>query len=64
MTTTMFKRAAMALALAMVGSVTLPFAAQAQAQEGSWLVRMRAIHLDSANTDNTDLGANLTINNR
>ncbi len=64
MTTTMFKRAAMVLALA--ASVTLPFAAQAQtpAQEGPWLVRVRAVYLDSANTDNTDLGANLTINNK
>jgi outer membrane protein len=62
MTTTTFKRAAMALAL--VGSVALPFAAQAQAQEGPWLVRLRAVYLDSANKDNTDLGANLTINNR
>lgn len=31
---------------------------------GSWLVRVRAVHLDSVNKDNTDLGANLTINNK
>jgi outer membrane protein len=64
MTTTMFGRAAMALA--MVCSVTLAFAAQAQgqalAQEGPWLDRVRAAYLDSGNTDNTDLAATLTIN--
>lgn len=58
MTTTMFKRAAMALAL--VGSVALPFAAQAQ--EGPWLVRVRAVDLKSANKDSTGLG--LTINDK
>lgn len=35
------------------------------AQEtGSWLVRTRAVHLDSVNKDHTDLGANLRINNK
>ena len=62
MTTTIFKRAALALCTA--ASVAAPFAAQAQAAEGPWLVRVRAVYLDSANTDQTDLGANLTINNK
>ncbi len=34
----------------------------AQAQEGPWLVRVRAVNLDSANKDSTGLG--LSINNR
>lgn len=38
-------------------------AAMAQANDsGSWLVRARAVHLDSANKDSTGLG--LTINNK
>lgn len=36
--------------------------AMAQAQEGPWLVRVRAVNLDSANSDTTGLG--LTINNK
>jgi outer membrane protein len=48
------------MARALVGSVALPFAAQAQAQEGLWLVRVRAVDLKSANKDSTGLG--LTIN--
>ncbi|MDR2129362.1 MAG: outer membrane beta-barrel protein [Burkholderiaceae bacterium] len=36
--------------------------ASAQTAEGSWLVRARAVHLDSANKDSTGLG--LTINNK
>lgn len=61
MKTTMFKRAALALAVA--GSVLSPFAVQAQ-DSGSWLVRLRAVDLKSANKDHTDLGANLSINDR
>ena len=34
----------------------------AQAQEGPWLVRVRAVNLDSANKDSTGLG--LSVNNR
>lgn len=34
----------------------------AQAQEGPWLVRVRALHLDSANKDSTGLG--LSVNNK
>ena len=33
-----------------------------QAEEGPWLVRARAVHLDSANKDSTPLG--LTVNNK
>jgi len=44
-----------ALALACTGIA-------AQAQEGPWLVRVRALHLDSANKDSTGLG--LSIDNK
>lgn len=37
-------------------------AALAQQSEGPWMVRARAVHLDSANKDSTPLG--LTINNK
>ena len=60
MTTKNLKKVAMAMALA--GSAAVPFAAQAQAQEGPWMVRVRALHLDSANKDST--GLDLSINNR
>lgn len=53
-----FVRAALAVAVA--GSVALPFAAQAQ--ETPWLVRVRAVNLDSANKDST--GLDLSINNK
>jgi outer membrane protein len=58
MKTTTFKRAAMVLAVA--GSVAMSFAAQAA--DGPWLVRVRAVNLDSANGDSTGLG--LSINNK
>ena len=58
MRTRMFKRAAIVLAL--VGSVAAPLAAQAQTTP--WLVRMRAVNLDSANKDST--GLDLSINNK
>ncbi|MDO9315635.1 MAG: OmpW family outer membrane protein [Burkholderiaceae bacterium] len=60
MTTKNLKKVAMALALA--GSAAVPLAAQAQAQEGPWMVRVRALHLDSRNKDTT--GLDLSINNR
>jgi outer membrane protein len=51
--------AAVALALASLASVS----AQAAGNDaGSWLVRGRAVHLDSANKDSTGLG--LTIDNK
>ena len=60
MTTKNLKKVAMAMALA--GSAAVPLAAQAEAQEGPWMVRVRALHLDSANKDST--GLDLSINNR
>lgn len=58
MQTTIFKRAALALAVA--GSVALPMVAQAA--DGPWLVRVRAVNIDSANKD--DFDADLSINNK
>lgn len=37
-------------------------AAMAQQQDGNWMVRVRAVHIDSANKDSTGLG--LSINNK
>ena len=37
-------------------------AALAQQSEGPWMIRARAVHLDSANKDSTPLG--LTVNNK
>ncbi|MDN3578363.1 OmpW family outer membrane protein [Chitinimonas viridis] len=48
------------LSLALAATAALPLAAQAE--EGPWLVRLRAVNLDSANKDNT--GLNLSINNK
>jgi len=54
------------LGLAAVATVALAIAtpvAQAQGSDtGSWLVRARALHLDSANKDST--GLNLSVNNK
>jgi outer membrane protein len=50
---------AIALALASLTSVSVQAAGN---DAGSWLVRGRAVHLDSANTDSTGLG--LSINNK
>lgn len=48
--------------LALVATAALvPAIAQAQ-DSGNWLIRARAVHLDSANKDDTGLG--LTINNK
>lgn len=49
-----------AIALAVLGSAALPCAAQSQ--EGPWLVRVRAVNLDSANKDGT--GLDLSIDNK
>jgi outer membrane protein len=46
--------------LAVASAVVVPMAAQAQATP--WLVRVRALNLDSANKDSTGLG--LTVNNK
>jgi outer membrane protein len=40
----------------------IPLAAQAQNQEGPWMVRTRAVHLNSANKDSTPL--DLSINDK
>jgi len=49
-----------ALALVIAGGAVLPCAAQAQ--ESPWLVRVRAVNLDSANKDST--GLDLSIDNK
>lgn len=46
--------------LAVAGGLLAPLAVQAQ--QGPWLVRVRAVNLDSANKDST--GLNLSINNK
>jgi outer membrane protein len=48
-------------ALALVAAAALA-AAPAHADEGAWLVRVRALHLDSANKDGTGLG--LSVDNK
>lgn len=59
MTTTTLIRAT-SIALLVAGSLAAPIAAQAQ--EGPWLVRVRAVNLDPSNSDSTGLG--LGINNK
>lgn len=49
-------------AVALVAATLMTGNAFAQAKEGPWMVRVRAINLDSANTDSTGLG--LSINNK
>lgn len=57
----MFKRTAAALALAAIAA--LPLVAQAQAAApGPWMVRVRAVNIDSVNHDSTGLG--LAINDK
>jgi outer membrane protein len=56
---TSFGRFATVVALAC--AVVAP-AAQAQTKEGNFVVRLRALHLDSANKDTTGLG--LSVNNK
>ncbi len=56
---TSFSRVATLVALAC--AVVAP-AAHAQTKEGSFVVRLRALHLDSANKDTTGLG--LSVNNK
>ncbi|MCX2860762.1 outer membrane beta-barrel protein [Paucibacter sp. PLA-PC-4] len=48
--------------LATLAALSLAGTAQAQAVQEPWLVRVRAVHLDSANKDSTGLG--LAINNK
>lgn len=59
MTTTNFFRAS-ALALLVAGTFAAPVVAQAQ--DGPWMVRVRAVNLDPSNSDNT--GLNLGINSK
>lgn len=49
-----------ALVIALMGSVLVPLSAQAQ--NSPWLVRVRAVNLDSSNKDSTGLG--LSINDK
>jgi outer membrane protein len=58
MKTTAFRLAVLSLTLA--SGAIMPLAAQAQ--NSPWLVRLRAVNLDSSNKDSTGLG--LSINNR
>lgn len=44
------------IAAALLGSVLCSSAFAQQAADGSWLVRVRALHLDSSNGDSTGLG--------
>ena len=45
-------------------AVGMLVAGSVAAQESPWLVRARAVNLDMANTDHTNLGANLNVNNK
>jgi outer membrane protein len=56
---TMFKNTLIAFSAATALAAALPAAAQ---DTGNWIVRARAVHLDSADKDSTGLG--LTINNK
>lgn len=49
-------------AVALAAATLVTGNAFAQAKEGPWMVRVRAVNLDSANTDSTGLG--LSINNK
>ena len=59
MTTNLLARTAIALSM-VVGLASAPTAAWAD--DGAWLVRVRAVYLDSANSDST--GLDLSINNK
>lgn len=48
--------------LALTAAATLALPLAAQAQEGPWLVRVRALYLDPANKDGT--GLNLSVNSK
>ena len=54
------KKQLLCAAMAVAGLMTSN--AFAQAAEGPWMVRVRAVHLDSANKDSTGLG--LSVNNK
>jgi outer membrane protein len=50
------------IVLATLAALSLAGAAQAQAPQEPWLVRVRAVHIDSANKDST--GLDLSIDNK
>jgi outer membrane protein len=50
------------LAAAVLGTMLTSAALAQPAKEGPWMVRIRAVHLDSANGDST--GLNLNVNNK
>ncbi len=50
------------MVIVMASSTLLPLAAQAQATDAPWLVRLRAVDFQSANKDST--GLDLTINDK
>lgn len=50
------------IAAALLGTVLCSAAMAQQATEGPWMVRARAVHLNSSNSDSTGLG--LAINNK
>ena len=60
MKTTKKTRIVTAVSLVLAATLTAPLAAQAQ--DTPWLMRVRAVNLDSANKDSTGLG--LSINNK
>lgn len=62
MTTTLPKHTPLSLALAALSLLAASTAAPAQAQETPWLLRVRAVNLDSANKDST--GLSLSINDK
>jgi outer membrane protein len=58
----MNKSLALALALASMGAALPAAQAAGNGDSGDWILRARALHLDSANKDSTGLG--LTVNNK
>ena len=52
----------LAAAMALCALIAVSGTALAQQAEGPWMVRARAVHLDSANKDSTGLG--LSVNNK
>jgi outer membrane protein len=51
-------------ALALAAATLFSGNALAQTKEGPWMVRVRAVNLQSVNTDSTDLGMGLSINDK
>ncbi|KQW51277.1 MULTISPECIES: OmpW family protein [unclassified Roseateles] len=55
---------ALRLAALAAAALSLQPALAKDGDEGPWLVRVRALHLDSANKDGTGLGLGLSVNNK